>query len=77
MITNVGVYTGTSLTFYMHSNKIIVCTTLQSFRISYDSYKYHTHLDRLKLAIISGETKTVSDIANLSNKLKWENCTRP
>lgn len=76
MIEDVGIYKTLRYTAYIYPKKIIICTHLQSFRIVCENYQSYVYLNHLKLAIINGEIRTITQIAEHTEKekLKWENC---
>lgn len=75
---NVGVYTTAKYTAYIYPKKIIICTNMQCFRISYEQYQNQVYLDSLKLGILSGEIDSIYDFNTMGGRLKWNHCsTRP
>lgn len=73
---NVGVYHTGGLTFYIYPKKVIVCTTLQCFRIIITKPRTGRDMKTLRRKILAGQVNCLNDIASLTNNLTWENNTK-
>lgn len=74
----VGIYRTAKYTAYLYPKNIVICTRLQAFRVRCLNPSNRVHLDEVKLAIINGDIKTVTDVIDVCNKfLIMENCAKP
>lgn len=75
---NVGIYQADKYTAYFYPKNIVICTRPQAFRVRYLNPSDRVHLDEVKLAIINGDIKTVTDVVDVCNEfLIMEDCAKP
>lgn len=72
---NVGVYETERYTAYIYHNKVLICTRLQTFRITTIQPCSKEALNSLKIDILNGKVKNIGELGTKEGKLKWEHTT--